>query len=251
MKVNNMRDIEFTFREVLVSIVITLFMVGLGFFLAETIHDNIASENEKYFKALKVNNDKDMFDYAIRTDVGDMLSYGSFKANEPVSDHLIKGTYFYIDKIEEHYTMHTRVVSYKCGKRTCHRTETYWTWDEVGSEEFHTKTFTYLGRDFNYNKIGFNNDEYYDTVHTGYHVRFKFYIIPTQFNGTLYSKAEDKTIKNNELYDNQKIKDVMNEKEHSADNWVIAFWVFWCFFIAAVVLIFMALDNKYLNNKKY
>jgi hypothetical protein len=244
-----MRDTKITIREKLVSIVIVLLMIGLGFFIAESIHDKVSSDNEKYYKALKVNNNPDLFDYAIRTQVGDMLSYGQFKANDPVSDSLIKGKYFYIDKAEEHYTMHTRVVSYKCGKHTCHRTEHYWTWDKYGEQQFNTKTFTYLGRKFNYNKVNFYNDQYYDTVNTGFHVRFKFYVIPKEFNGTLYSKSVDKTIKENSLYVNQKINEVVNDKEHSADNWVIFFWVMWGILIVAIVIVFVVLENKFLNNK--
>jgi hypothetical protein len=243
------RDVEITLREILVSVVIALLMISLGFFFAGSIHDKVSSDNEKYFKALKVDNNPDLFDYAIRTQVGDMLSFGKFKANEPVSDNLIKGKYFYIDKVEEHYTMHTRVVTYKCGKSTCTRTEIYWTWDRVGEDWKNTKTFTYLGRKFNFDKVRFGNDQYYDTIKTSSQVRFKIYVIPQEFNGSLYSNANDKTIKENELYANQKIKEVVNDKEHSADNWVIFFWIMWSVLIAAVVVIFVALDNKYLNNK--
>jgi hypothetical protein len=145
--------------------------------------------------------------------------------------------------------MHTRVVSYKCGKHTCHRTEIYWTWDKVGEDWSNTKTFTYLGRKFNYDKVNFYNDQYYDTIKTSSHVRFKYYVIPQEFNGTLYSKAVGKTIKNNDLYANEKIKDVIDAKKHSADNWVIFFWVMWSILIAAIVIVFVVLENKYLNNK--
>jgi hypothetical protein len=249
LKVSSMRDIEITFREILVSIVIVLLMIGLGFFIAESIHDKVFSDNEKYFKALKVNNNPDLFDYAIRTQVGDMVSYGQFKANDPVSDSLIKGEYFYIDKVEEHYRMHTRVVSYKCGKHTCTRTETYWTWDKVDENWSNTKTFTYLGRKFNYDVVNFYNDQYYDTVNSGFHVRFKFYVIPTKFDGTLYSKSVDKTIKENSLYANQKINEVINDKEHSADYLVTFFWVMWGSLIVVIVVVFVVLENKFLNNK--
>lgn len=240
-----MRNVDFTFREILISIIIALLMVGLGFFIAESIQDKVTSGNEKYFKAFKVE-DKNLFDYAIRTQVGDILSYGEIKANEPVSDDLIKGKYFAIDKREEHYTMHTRTVSYKCGKLTCYRTETYWTWDEIGRKQSNTKTFTYLGKKFDYDKVNFNNYIKIDTVNAGYHVRFIFYAIPEQFKGTLYSKAKDGTIYNNELYSGKKIKDVINEKEGSADQWVIIFWIVWIILILMIVILFMTMENKYI-----
>lgn len=244
------RQVEVTMREVLASIVIVLIMVGAGFFIADTIHDNLTSDNEKYFKALKIDNNPNLFDYSIRTEVGDMLSYGTFKAKQPVSDALVKGKYFAMEKTEEHYTMHTRTVSYKCGKSTCFRTEVYWTWDEVGSEIFTTKTFTFLGRTFDYNKVNFHHYQYLDTIHTDYHVRFQFYVIPTEFKGTLYSIAKDKTIKDNTLYANQKIKEVMNDIEHDADKWVLFFWIGWIVLILIIVVVFWVLENKYLNNHK-
>lgn len=243
-----MRDIEFTFREILVSVVIALLMLGLGFFIAESIRDKVSSDNEKYFKALKINNQAELFDYAIRTEVGDVLSFGQFKANQPISDRLIKGKYFAINKTEEHYTMHTRTVSYKCGKHTCHRTETYWTWDEVGNEKFTTKTFSFLGRNFNYNLIDFHNYDYIDTVKTSSYVRFKFDGIPLEFKGTLFSNTKNNTIKENVLFPSESIKEVINDKENSAGEWVIGFWVAWSIFIIAGVIGFMALENRYLNN---
>lgn len=242
-------NFEITKREILVSIVIILTMLGLGFFIADSIHSKVTEDSEKYFKALKVDNDPNLFDYAIRTEVGDVLSYGKFKANEPVSDKLIKGKYFTINKTEEHYTMHTRTVSYKCGKSTCTRTETYWTWDYYDDETISTKTFNYLGKDFDYNKINFNNYKYKETVKTSSHVRFVFDVIPIEFNGTLFAKHINKTITDTNLYTGENIKKVITEKEHSADNWVIVFWISWVLLIAIIVVIFVALDNRYINNE--
>lgn len=243
-----MRDFEITIREILVSIVIVLLMIGLGFFIAESIHDKITSDSEVYFKSLKVNKDQELFDYAIRTEVGDMLSFGKFKAYEPVSDSLINGKFFAINKVEEHYTMHTRTVSYKCGKSTCTRTETYWTWDYVGETNTNTKTFTYLGKKFDFETVNFNNEQFFDTVDISSDDRFQFYVIPIEFNGTLYSKAKDKTIKENKLYSEQTIKQVIDNKKHSADFWVNWFWFGWGVLIVILVAVFMLLDNKYINN---
>lgn len=242
--------IEITLREVLVSVVIFLFMIGLGFFIAETIDDNVSTYNEKYFKALKVDNNPDLFDYAIRTQVGDMLSYGTFQANEPVSDSLTKGEFFAIKRIEEHYVMKTRVVTYKDSNGHTHtKTETYWEWDEVGRKMSNTKTFRYLNRDFDFKKVDFSHYKYLTTVNTSPNVRYQFYTIPVTFKGSLYSEAVDKTIKDSELFANQKIKDIMQQKEDESHKWVVAFWLVWIIFIIAITFGFMALENRYLNNK--
>lgn len=244
-----MRDVEVTPREVLVSVVIVLLMVGIGFFIAESIHNKVSVDNEQYFKALKIDNNPELFDYAIKTEVGNMLSYGKFKANEPVSDRLIKGEYFSIIKTEEHYVMKTRTVTYTDSNgKTKTRTETYWEWDEVDEEQFKTDTFNYLGRNFKYKIVPFRNYKYKETVKTSSHVRFIFYVIPEEFNGTLYSKAKSKTITDTKLYSGDNIKDVIADKEGSADNAVLIFWICWILLTSIIVVVFVVLENRYIND---
>lgn len=242
--------IEITKREALLSVVGVLILTGLGFFIATSIHDKVWTDNEKYFKALSIDNDADTFDYALETEVGNALSFGRVTANEPVTDKLIKGGYYAIQKDEEHYTMHTRTVSYKCGKKsTCHRTETYWTWDFVDRESKATKTFKFLGKDFDRKKVDFHNYEYTDTVKTSPHVRYVFSTIPKSFTGTLFANISDNTIKDTNFFHNMDIKSVKQSKEKSADHWVIGFWWMWGILITTLVIIFVALDNRYINGK--
>lgn len=247
-----MRDIEITKREIMASIVIILLMIGIGFFISTSIHNKVSVDNEKYFKAMKIDNLPELFDYAINTEIGDMLSYGKFKANEPVSDPMIKGEYFSIRKIEEHYVMKTRVVTYTDSNgNTQTRTETYWEWDEWERDYFHTKTFNYLGRDFKKDRVKIDNYVYKDTVKKNSlsNVRWVLYVIPKEFSASLYSNAKDGTIQQNELYAGQEINRVIEKKEKGADNAVTMFWIIWTVLIVIVIVIFAILDNRYLNNK--
>lgn len=247
-----MRNFEATKREVLVSIVIVLVLLSLGFLIGNAIHNNASEENEKYFKALKVNNDPAMFNHAINTEIGNMVSYGVFTANDPVSNEMIKGNYFAIRKVEEHYVMKTRVVTYTDSEgNTKTKTETYWEWDEVKREHFATESFTYLDKEFSYGFIPINHYSHKETVKDGFlsDVRFKFYTIPKEFNGTLYSKAVDKKITDNRLYLHDTIESLIEKKEKSADTQVVVFWIIWSMLIIAAVVGFIALDNRYLNNK--
>lgn len=244
--------IEVTKREVMVGVVIVLVLIGLGFILSAKVHDSVTTNNVKYFRSLKVDNDTELFNYAINTEVGDMLSYGKFKANEPVSDPLIDGEYFALRKIEEHYVRKTRTVTYTdANGKTKTKQETYWTWEERGREHFNTETFNYLGRDFDIDIVKVNNYQYKDTVKEGLlsNVRYKFHIIPKEFQGTMYSKAQGKTIKDNELFYERKIDVLMESKEGEADRATIIFWVVWILLTIAAVIGFVALDNKFLNNK--
>lgn len=247
-----MRNIGITKREILVSVIIVLLMVGLGYFISTAIHNNVTVGNEKYFKALQVDDNPELFNYAIETQVGGVLSYGVFKANESVTDSLIEGEYFSMIKNEEHYVMKTRVVTYvDSDGNSKTRTETYWEWDVVKRELFITKTFEYLGRDFNFSTVEFNNHRYNDTVKKKAFsdVRWVYYTIPKEFNATLYSQAESKTIKKNEIYPNQTIEALIAKVEKGADSAVIVFWIVWAVLIVIIVGIFVALDNKFINNK--
>ncbi|WEG18645.1 hypothetical protein PQ478_09200 [Alkalihalophilus pseudofirmus] len=247
-----MNNIEVTKREALVSIIIVLVMVSLGFFIGNSLHNSVSENNQKYFNALKVDNDPDLFNHALDTNIGDMVSYGSFHAIEPVSDDMIEGEYFAIRKIEEHYVMKTRIVTYTDSNgNTKSKTETYWEWDEVNREHFNTESFGYLNREFPYETMTFRHYDYKETVKDNFFssVRFKFYVIEDVFEATLYSLAADKTIKQNSLYPSNTIETFIDQKERSADAIEIVFWVFWSLLIIGAVIGFVALDNRFLNNK--
>lgn len=250
-----MRDIEITTREILVSIVIVLLLVALGFFISNSIHNAALENSEKYFKSLKINNDAELFDYALATEVGNVLAYGTLKANEPVSDKLLDGTYFSILKIEEHYVQKTRTVTYTDSNgKTQTKIETYWEWEEYKRDYFNTDTFTFLGKVLDYNLINFDFHTYQDTIKEGgffSDVRYVFYTIPFEFNASLFAKAKDGTIINNTLYVDQTIKEVIKQKEESADTSVIVFWVFWSILIFAAVIGFVVLENRYINDRTY
>ena len=55
--------IEITLREVLVSIIIVLFMAAAGFMISEKISSKLDEENEEYEQAVKIENDRELFEY--------------------------------------------------------------------------------------------------------------------------------------------------------------------------------------------
>lgn len=126
-------DFEITKREVLASIAIIAMLLIVGLGISDKISDKIADKNEKYNKAIKIES-KELFDYGMRTDVGNAFVYGELKAVDPVTYPEINGEYMYVEKVKERYTMHTRTVTYTTGsgknRMTHTRTEHYWTWDK-------------------------------------------------------------------------------------------------------------------------
>ena len=103
-------DFEITKREILASISIIAVMLLIGFTISGRISNYILDQNEKYNKAIKIES-SDLFEYGMRTNVGYAFVYGDLKAVDTVSYPEINGEYMYIEKIEEHYNMHTRTVT--------------------------------------------------------------------------------------------------------------------------------------------
>lgn len=244
-----MSNFEVTKRELAVGVVILLIMISIGFYISNVIHNYYSEKNEEYFKALKIDNQENIFQHAINTDVGSILSHGEIQSVKPVKDELIKGEYFSIVKAKEVYTMHTRTESYKCGKRRCHRTVTYWTWDQVSKEKFTADKFKYLGLEFDSGVIELNNHKKTDTVQLNALERYVFYTIPKNFNASIFAKVKHNKLSDTKVYYEENIVTIIQEKEKQADNSTMIFWIVWIVLAIALIIGFVALDNKYLNNK--
>ena len=193
-------DFEITKREILASISIIAVMLLIGFTISGRISNYILDRNEKYNKAIKIES-SDLFEYGMRTNVGYAFVYGDLKAVDTVSYPEINGEYMYIEKIEEHYNMHTRTVTTTDSKGKTHtRTETYWSWDYAGSEEQRCSEIIFLGHVFPSNNVEFPSTEYIDTIKESSHVRHKYYGVSTEYTGTIFTELRDKTISDNSSF---------------------------------------------------
>lgn len=248
----NIKDIEITKREILVCIIITLILVGLGFIISGAIKNSISESNEIYYKALKIDNNEEQFKYAIKTNIGNVLVKGKVEAVEGVSIEDIEGKYFYIEKVKEKYTMHTREIEHTriVGNKTeiYYTTEEYWTWDYVGEEEFHTERFKFLEVNFDYGTINFTNKQYKETKNAEYHIRYVYYIIPFEFEGTLFTNINNNTINNNKFYYNKTIEDIITEKQNEESTTMLIFWIIWILFIGFIDFRYVSMENKYLED---
>ena len=147
-------DFEITKREVLSSIIIVLLMLIFGFFLHSKIQQNTLDKNEIYNKALKIDNNAEMFSYGMKTSVGNAFVSGSFSAVDAVSYPAVKGEYLYISKETQEYTKHTRIVTYTDSNgKTKTRTETYWTWDKIAFEDKKSKNILFENISFDTSKF--------------------------------------------------------------------------------------------------
>ena len=120
----------------IVSIAIVAILLAVGFFISDKITDWENDQNAEYQKAIHID-DTELFQYGIRTNVGNAFVYGDLKAVDPVTFKEIGGAYMWVEKTEEHYNRHTRTVTRTRtvnGKtQTYTDTEVYYSWDYYDS----------------------------------------------------------------------------------------------------------------------
>lgn len=247
-------DYRATKREVLFSIVIICVMLSIGFVIHGNINDNLMVQYQKYDTALQIENDTDLFTYGMRTNVGNAFVYGELNAVDTVTYPEIDGQYMYVEKVKEKYTRHTRTVTKiktVNGKtKTYTETQTYWTWDKVGSEDIKCKEISFCGVTFNSNKINLPSTDYITTIKESSYIRYKYYGVSCNYIGTIFTELKDDTITDNtDFYNNYSIEDTIESLESSWQLWV--FWIFWIILTGGCVVGFCYLDNWWLEDKEY
>lgn len=237
--------VEITKREIIASITIVGFMLVVGTILSDWISDSIKDTNEVYNKAMHIE-DKDIFEYSMSTNVGNAFVYGDMVALSPVSYEDIDGDYMYIKRIKERYTQHSRTVSYPCGKKTCYRTEYYWTWDEVDREYKSTDKVTFLGVEFDFNQFTKPSTNHIATVKKSSHVRYKYYVVPTQIRGTIFTSLKDNNIDEGITLYRDMTTQQTYERVLKSELSLCGFWILWLSLTGGLVFGFYYLDNDWL-----
>jgi hypothetical protein len=246
-------NFKVTKRETLVAIAITLALIGLGIIISEAIKNNVNESNEKYYKALKINNDEEMFKYAIKTNVGYTLASGTIRAINGISIDELDGIYLSIKKVKEEYRKHYREEKHTRIKsdgteEIYYTTEEYWTWDYVEEEKIHVDKFNFLGVDFDYDTIEFYNQSYNTTKEVEYHIRYEYYTISSEFEGTLFTYINNNTITQNKFSKNKTINEIVKSKEDDVNFINAIFWITWIIFITLIDFGYVYLENNYLED---
>lgn len=242
----NLGNFEITKREILASISIIAVMILIGVLISTKISEHQMDQNEIYNKAVKIES-QDLFQYGMDTNVGNAFVYGNLKAVDTVTYPEIGGEYMYVEKVKERYTRHTRTVRHTDSNgKSYTTTETYWTWDRVGSEDIKCKEISFCGVTFESYKINLPSEDYIDTIKESSHVRYVYYGIGTEYKGTIFTDLRNKTISDNTpFYNNSTIDDTI---EYLESNFaIVIFWVFWIILIGGIVFGFYYLDNRWLD----
>ena len=246
-------DFSISKREIIVSIAIIAVMIIFGLMIHGSIEDSLMLRYQEYNTALQINNDTDMFQYAMSTNIGKSFVYGDLKCVDTVTYEEIGGEYSYVKKVKEKYTQHTRVVTetyYVDGKpKTRTRTETYWTWDAIDSWSKHCEKITFVGVEFDYGMIDFPSASYIDTINESGLIRYCYYGAPTECTGTIYSNLKNNTINDTSFYQDKTIDETIDHLESNV--WLVLFWIAWVFFTGGLVFVFFYIDNNWLEDKQY
>lgn len=239
---------EITSRELLFSVIIVVLMLTVGFFTSEEISSAADEKNQEYEQAAKIDGDKELFEYGMRTDIGNAFVAGTLKAMDPICLPDIDGEYSFIRKVKEKYTQHTRTVTHKSGKTTYTTVETYYTWDEVGHEEYACSKITFLDNGFEYGTIPFPACEYLTTIKESSKVRYLYYVCETEYSGTIYAKLADETISDAKFIDDKGVNEAFEYMCSSSIVNTTVFWILWVILIGAAVYGFCYLDNRWLED---
>lgn len=239
---------KITKREVLVSVIIISIMLLIGFVIHGNINDALMLEYQKYNTALQIENDTDLFEYGMKTNVGNAFIHGDLKAVDTVTYPEIDGEYMYVEKVKEKHTMHTQTYTTTVNGKTQTRTRTYWSWDRVGSEDKKCKEISFCDVVFDSNKINLPNAEYVDMVKESSKIRYKYYGVKTKYTGTIFTELKDNTIANKtNFYNDKTIENTIEYLESGGE--LILFWFIWIVFTGGCVFGFYYLDNKWLEDR--
>lgn len=265
---------EITKREILFSAIIICIMIFIGFFISNSISDDIRETNEVFYKSTKIDNEQDKFEYGMKTNIGTSLIYGEVNGETGVKHQDLINNYFAIKKETERYTRHTRRV--KSGKT--YRTQVYHTWDNINTETNAVDNFTFLNVGFDISKINFNNwydvplnettvdSKYVSWINGSYiynngdtwanvgDLRYEYYYIPLQFKGSILVNLKDSSIYSTSdksqtiafMYD-KTIQEVISDKENSEDKYIPIFWIIWICVTGSSIVGFYNLKNKWLE----
>src|SRR5699024_9003663 len=109
---------EITKREIIASIAIVAIMFVIGFFISDKITDYENDKNAEYQKAIHIE-DSELFQYGMDTNIGNAFIYGNLEAVDTVTYPEIGGEYMLVEKVKEHYNMHTRQVAHTRSEERC------------------------------------------------------------------------------------------------------------------------------------
>lgn len=226
-------------------------MTLFGFLISGYIEKSASDKQLKYRQSMELNTDGE-FGYAMRTDIGNAFAEGRFETMDPVSYDNLNGKHLSIHVKYQHYTHHTRLVTYTVRVGKSHQTRTriqhYWSWDTVRTDSRSAKRVIYCGSEFDKDKFSYGCVSKRSHIHKmGSKDRMVFEYYPEKFNASVFAFFGNGTITDETtLHEGMSINEL--RKCLTESYYVALFWTLWIFFMILVVIGFVVLENNWLED---
>lgn len=228
-------------KRLLIVLLGFILLCGFAFGVKGHMDSDGYKTQVKYQTAIQAT-DKTHFNYAVDTQQGNLLAHGTFTTDTAklVKFPEMKQSYTYVDRVKEHYTMHTREVCEEENKEESCHTEIYYTWDEVADDTLTASKVNFYGRQYNPAIFSFRAfHQSLDNYYLDGDDRYTYDIVPqtltatflaSSMGGGLHGSGEDViTLQNKSI--GQAMKDVGKYQ-------LVAFWV--CTVIIFFLFVFAA-----------
>ena len=265
-------DFKLTKGELIILCVAFVIWTTICVFINMSITNATLENNSKYYKAVKIDNDEELFKYGMRTHAGNALVYGEVKAAAPVSIPELSDSYFAIEKVTEKYTEHVTYDEDEDGNRT---KNVSYSWDTCWRETYLPDNVIFSGVEFPYNKIeidnfrrldlsdgnvskSFSDKFHFNRIYEKSHIwervgdkRYYYCVIPLSQKVTIFAELKDNTIygvdgsENARIYYNTTTQEVIEGIEKSKNYSNIGFTILWYLLYIALGFWFIYQRNKW------
>ena len=202
--------------------IVVLAMGGLGFFFGTLINNANNDKRDAYANAIQAKTSEE-FAEAIQNKEN-VIASDKLVAHELVTHDGLDGEYAFIRVSHYQKVTKTRMVTYSEGGKMKTRTETYYDWNFMGSDNYHGETFEFMGYAFNYNDVDLPERHLEDYEYNGF-TQDSFYVIDNNVAGTMFVEFDDNGNMTTKFYDAATVDEVIANSNNKVGLIVfIALW---------------------------
>ena len=246
-------DMEFTHREKIVSVGIGAIIIAIIVILFNGLSAKEGEYSRILTSATCIDN-KDTFNYACNTSIGNSIIKATFSTTEPVSDRKVQDC-LYIKRDYEEYRMHTYTTTDSKGHTTVH---TYWSWDLIKTDEFKPNNINIFDKTFDISNLNLElrNLDDMGTDNFAYHKRYIYKGIKNNCQGILLTFIENNNLRDDItliegksiFYNNMDTKEaIIQQIKSELNTGKTATVIFFIILGVGIILFFAYSENNWLN----
>lgn len=248
------------------GVAIFFLMIALGFPISGKVTDKASDKAEVYSKALKIK-DADMFNYAVSTRQGALITEGEFEAVDPVKFDEMTESFAYVTKTREDYVQKIRHIpeerDSKGNVTSPARTEIYWEWDVTGRNSLSSKKLSFFEKEYDTTKFSLIRSKslYAEDfvkgasgryLKTSSSTRYSYSGVPKAFSGSFVGVAGDDGLKSLDGKDkiilySASIEDHIENASKGELRASMFFWLVWIMLTGGIIYAYVAMENNYLD----